>query len=340
MRLAGSGRLIVIAVLLVLLGGYTAFWFFVAARIENGFGEWAESLRPHNVDLSWRTIEVGGFPLAFRVEAQEVLLRDPALAERAEVRVSRLSATAHPWNFRAWRLAAPDGLTATVGPPERAGAKLAARQATGMVSPGADGGATVQIALDEAALDAGVRVTARQLELSLSLPERPPQSADQRTLATVLTVRDVSVPGVPSPLRNRLDEMTIAAALMGPVPTAPPREAATAWRDAGGTVELDRAVLRWGTLAITGSGTAALDAELQPIGAFSAAIEGYDELMAALVAAGRLRQSDAGLARMALGFLARPGSGGRPQITAPFTIQDGQMLLGPVKLGPAPRIPW
>ena len=43
---------------------------------------------------------------------------------------------------------------------------------------------------------------------------------------------------------------------------------------------------------------------------------------------------------MALGFLAKPGPDGRPQIVAPFTIQDGQMLLGPVKLGPAPRISW
>ena len=86
--------------------------------------------------------------------------------------------------------------------------------------------------------------------------------------------------------------------------------------------------------------TMALDAELQPIGAFSGAIEGYDELMAALVAAGRLRGSDAGLARMALGFLAKPGAGGRPQIATSLTIQDGQMLLGPIKLGPAPRISW
>lgn len=340
MRLARSGRLIVIAVLVVILGGYSAFWFFVAGRIENGIGEWAESLRPHNVDLSWRTIRVGGFPFSFRADAQEVLLRDPALAEPAEVRVPRLSAEAHSWNFRVWRLTAPEGLTATFGPPDKTVAKLTAREATGMVAPNGDAGATVQIGLDDMALDAGMRVAARDIELSLSLPPHPPQSADERAIAVVLAVRDVTMPVVPAPLRNPLDEITFAAALMGPVPAAPLRKAASAWRDAGGTVELERVAVRWGTLAVTGSGTAALDAELQPIGAFSGAIEGYDELMSALVAAGRLRPGDAGLARMALGFLAKPGPGGRPQITAPFTIQDGQMLLGPVKLGPAPRIPW
>jgi hypothetical protein len=340
MRLPGYGRLIVVAVLVLILGGYSAFWFVVAGRIENGIGEWAESLRPHNVDLSWRAIRVGGFPLAFRAELRDALLRDPALAQPAEIRVPRLSAAAHPWNFRAWRLAAPDGLTAALGPPENPLVKLTARKGTGMVAPHPDGGANVQIGLDEAAVDAGVRVVAHQAELSLSLPQHPPQSPDERAIAVALALRDVTVPVVPAPLRNPLDEVAFAASLMGPVPAAPPRQAAAAWRDAGGTIEIERVALRWGTLAITGSGTMALDAELQPIGSFSGAIEGYDELMSALVTAGRLRAGDAGLARMALGFLARPGAGGRPQIATSLTIQDGQMLLGPVKLGPAPRIPW
>ena len=96
MRLHRSGMLILAAVLVVVFGGYSAFWFIVAGRIENGIGEWAESLRPHNVDLSWRTIRIGGFPLSFRAEAKEVLLRDPALTKPEEVRVPRLSAAARP----------------------------------------------------------------------------------------------------------------------------------------------------------------------------------------------------------------------------------------------------
>ena len=100
MRLPRYGRLIAAALLVVVLGGYSAFWFIVAGQIENGIGEWAESLRPHNVDLSWRTIRVGGFPLAFRAELQEALLRDPAFIEPTEIRVPRLEASAYSWNFR------------------------------------------------------------------------------------------------------------------------------------------------------------------------------------------------------------------------------------------------
>jgi hypothetical protein len=53
-----------------------------------------------------------------------------------------------------------------------------------------------------------------------------------------------------------------------------------------------------------------------------------------------MRAGDARLARLALTMLAKAGPDGRPQISTSFTIQNGQMFLGPAKLGPAPRIPW
>jgi hypothetical protein len=84
----------------------------------------------------------------------------------------------------------------------------------------------------------------------------------------------------------------------------------------------------------------ALDSDLQPMGAVSGAVEGYDELMNALVAAGRMKASDARLARIGLAMLAKAGPSGRPAITASFTVQNGEMFLGPAKLGAAPKIPW
>ena len=113
-----------------------------------------------------------------------------------------------------------------------------------------------------------------------------------------------------------------------------------AWRDAGGTVKLDNLELRWGGLGATATGTLALDRELQPIGGFSGAIEGYDRVLQALVVAGRLPAGDAGLAQLALTLLAKAGPDGRPQIATSFTIQNGQMFLGPARLGPAPRLAW
>jgi hypothetical protein len=326
--------------LLIVLGGYSAFWFIAAGRVEAELGPWAQSLRAQNLDLSWQKVRVGGFPLSFRIELSAARLRNGAEARGGELQLPLLTGSTRPWNFRVWSLAAPQGLSATAGPPDAALLKLTAPSATGSVTVGAEGGASLWLALSRPAVDFGVRLAAEDADLWLSLPPRPPQTHLEATIGVALDLRGLNLPTVPAPFHDPVDEIAFGVTLKGPLAAAPPRLAAAAWRDAGGTLELDHFAAHWGGLRVTGSGTAALDAELQPMGAFSAAIAGYDELMTALVAAGRLRESDARMARLALTMLAKAGPDGRPEIATSFAIQNGQMFLGPAKLGKAPRISW
>ena len=328
------------AALLVIGGGYTAFWFVAAGQIEDGIRQWAQAQRAQNLDLSWEAMRVGGFPFAFRAELRGALLRDRSGTPSGEVRVPLLEAGTRPWNFRVWRLAAPAGISALTDPAEHPTATAEAHSATGSVAVGADGGAAIWLGLGEPAADAGVRLAAQQADLWLNLPPHSPQTHTESAAGVALQLRGVTLPAAPAPLRNPLDEVSLGITLMGAVPAQPLRQAAAAWRDAGGTLELDHFALRWGMLGITGSGTLALDSDLQPTGAFSGAVEGYPELMAALVAAGRMRAGDAQLAGLALAMLSRAGPDGKPQIATSFTLQNGQMYLGPAKLGPAPRISW
>ncbi len=336
--------LAVAVLLLALSGAYTAYWFVAAGRIEDGFGQWAGSLRAQNLDLSWTALRVRGFPLAFRVELSKARLRPDgaggAAIPAAEARMPLLSGSARPWNFRVWHLAAPDGLSATAGPSGGPSATLTAQAASGSLAVGAAGGATLWLDLSQPSADPGVRLAARDAELWLNLPTHKPQTDSERAIGIALVLHEVTLPIVPAPFRNPLDEIALGITVKGAVPAAPPLQAATAWRDAGGTLELDHFAVRWDSLAITGSGTVALDPDLQPIGAFSGGIEGYDELMTALVAAGRMRAADARLARFALAMLTKAGPDGRPEIATSFTIQNGEMYLGPAKLGKAPRITW
>ena len=324
--------------LLVLLCGlYAGFWFVAASRIADGFTQWAQSQRAQNLDLSWRSIAVRGFPLAFAVELSEARLRaGPANAPGGELTVPRLSAVARPWNFRRWELVAPVGLGANAGP-----VGLRSASAVGSLAVGGEGGVAAWLRLTDPSADAGVRLAARELDLWLTLPARPPEQHDAPAFGVALDLRQLTVPNAPAPFPNPVDEIAFGITVMGAIPAAAtPRQAAAAWRDAGGTVELDHLSLHWGALAISSLGTLALDRELQPIGGLSGAIEGYEALMSALVASGRIRAGDARLARLALAMLAKSGPGGQPQITTSFTIQNGQMFLGPARLGPAPRIDW
>jgi hypothetical protein len=329
------------AVLLVAIcGAYSGFWFVVAGRLEDGVTQWAQSLRAQNLDLSWRSIRVGGFPLASRVTLSEARLRDLAAAPKGEVRVPLLSGSASAWNFRVWQLTAPEGLSGTANLAAGAAVKVTARAASGSVSVADEGGGTLWLSVSEPAADVGGGLAARDADLWLILPSHQPQTHSDRAVGIALDVRGLSLPAVPAPFRNPVDEVSLGVTVMGEIPAAPARQAAASWRDAGGTLELDHVSLRWGALTIRGSGTVALDADLQPIGGFSAAVEGYDELLKALVAAGQIRAGDARLAQLALGMLAKAGPDGRPEIATSFTIQNGEMYLGPAKLGKTPRIVW
>jgi hypothetical protein len=334
------GIIIAVLLLIVAAGGYTAFWFIVAGKLKEGFAQWADSARAQKLDVSWQRVRVGGFPLAFTIELTDPVLRDEAINPPTEIRMPRLSGRAHPWNFRVWHLSAPQGLNAIAGSKEKPVATVSVGAATGAVSAMADGGATIWLGLDGPQVKSTEQIGARNADFWLISPPHSPATHSDSNLALAADLHQVTLPQAPSAFRNLLDEVAFGVTIKGAIPAGPPRQAATAWRDEGGTAELDNLTLRWGQVVVTGSGTLALDGDLQPIGGFSGAVEGYEELMNALVAAGRIKASDARLARIGLAMLAKAGPDGRPAITTSFTIQNGEMFLGPAKLGPAPSINW
>ncbi len=339
----GCGSLVGLAagaLLLVAAGGYTAFWFIAATRLEDRLGQLAQLLRPHKVDLSWQRLQVGGFPLALRVDIGGLELRDRAPPAASVMRLAQLIAAAAPWNLFAWHLAAPDGVAIAAGSGPAPIATIAARTASGTLLLPPAGGARAWFDLQEPHADSRITLAAQNARLWLILPPHPPQSDEDPALGFAVDAHRLSLPALPPPFRNPLDELAFGVTVRGPVPTAPPRQAAAAWRDAGGTADIDHVALRSGRLTIGGSGTVALDRDLQPEGAFSLAIEDYPALLDALVAEKRLTRDDARLAGLALALLARRGPDGKPEIRTSLSMQNGKMFLGPVAIGPAPHIAW
>ena len=337
--------LIGVAILIVgAVGLYTAYWLIAAERLKDGAALWAQSARAQGLAVSWRSISVGGYPFSFAVRLEEPRLRDEAMTPLAELVAPVLRASARPWDLNLWRMAARQGLVATLGGAGQTLARATADAATGGVSVAPDGAVTIWLALDrmstEAASVPGGRAAVDTAYGWLLLPARPPQSHSERYLGFGADLYQIRVPGAPTPFDRTIDNLTIVLTVNGMIPGGPLRQSAQAWRQSGGAIELDNFRLFWDALAITGTGTVALDRELQPTAAFSAVIAGYDSLLTALVGAGKVRPSDAGLAKVALAMRAKPGPDGRLSISTSFTIENGEMYLGPVKLGKAPRIPW
>jgi hypothetical protein len=329
-----------LAVLIAAASAYTGFWWVAADKIKAGAIEWAQSVRQQKIDVSWQTIRVAGYPLSFRLELGGVAVHDGAMSPAGDFRAPNVSASIRPWDFHVVSLTVPDGLKVTLGPEGARTARLTADSGTGAVAVGSDGGATIWFTLHETKTYFGTEVAARTADGWIILPVREPAAHTESGPAIAALLRGVVVPVAVPGLAKMIDDLGFALTVKGAFPNGPARQAAAAWRDAGGTVELDSFHLRWGDLVVNGSGTLALDGDLQPMGGFSGGIAGFDQLLGALAAAGRIKENDARIARMALAMLARTGANGQPELSTSLTIQNGQVFLGPAKLGPAPRINW
>jgi hypothetical protein len=333
--------LVVAAVLLVLLGAYTAYWWIVASRISDGITAWAQTERAAKVDISWQKVGVTGFPFFWRIKLENAVLRDGRLTPSPEVRLPAVSAIARPWDFGKWELLAPQGVSATIaGGGERPPLQMGAHTAIGMLAVDPQAGTNLWANLQDISVEAGAKVPISSASAWVTLPAKPPQSHAEPTLGVALDLRQVQLPSMTSVLNDTIDELAIGVTLKGAVPSGKLAQAVAEWRDAGGTVELDNLHLDWGGVGANASGTIALDRDLQPVGGVSGAIEGYDKILIGLVQSGRMRADAAGLARLALAVLARAGPDGRPEIKTAFTIQNGEMFLGPAKLGKAPHFTW
>jgi hypothetical protein len=329
------------AALLVLLGAYSTYWVIVARGIEHEIAVRAQSMRERQVDVAWQAIGIAGFPIEFRVDLTNAALRDRSLVPAPELRVPALFASAAPWDLDDWRLVAPGGLSADLaGAGGRPPLQLTADSVDGAVAFAPAIGGRLWLRLQNASADIGEKVDVGAADAWITLPARPPRQHTEPNFGIAADMHAVQLPLAARALGETIDELAFGLTVKGALPSGNLVQSVAAWRDAGGTVELDNLALKWGELGATATGTMALDQDLQPIGGFSGAIEGYDRIIRALVQAGRMRPGEAGLAQLALTMLAKAGPDGRPQIATSFTIQNGQMFLGPAKLGPAPRLAW
>ncbi|MGE0260257.1 MAG: DUF2125 domain-containing protein [Alphaproteobacteria bacterium] len=331
---------VVLVLLLVLFGGYTALWFYVSSRMADEIAQWAGEQRLHRRDVSWDKLRMGGYPLAFSVTANEVRFRDLMPGRAGEIKAPLIEASTRPWNFRSWAIDAPSGLTAIGGPADAPRVRLTSQSASGSVAIDAGRDIAVTVDLQHPAFENGERVAARAAIVSASLPQEPARSHADASLGLAIAAYDLQVPGLPAPFRGAINELAFDIRMLGPIPDLPLREAAAAWRDAGGTIEVEKIAARSGDFAVTGSGTVALDREMQPEAAFSGSVRGYDRLIAGLSEIGVLPLGGSVLATVGLSLLAKPAADGHPQIKTSFTIQNGEMSLGPIKLGNAPHIEW
>ncbi|MCH2393257.1 DUF2125 domain-containing protein [Oceanibaculum sp.] len=333
-------RSFLIAAFLVILGtAYAAYWHLMAYRLEQGIERWAEQQRAQGVEAGWRELTFDGFPLQFRARLSAPRLIQERGGNAWSWQAESLTLEALPWQLHKIAFTSDGKQAALLN-----GRELAFDRAEGTLSLDGSGRiAEADATLSRLALAPGAGLqgaTAETLRLAARLPEEAPRGHTDPGLFVEADLSGLAIASRQAlPVEGPAD-LSFRATLMGALPTPPDRTRLAAWRDAGGTLEIESLSLDWAPLSLDASGTLALDPALQPVGALSATLSGHGPLLQRLVAMGWVRPQDASIAAVAFGLLEKPGSDGRPTLNAPVTVQDGFLYIGPARLAPVPRIAW
>ena len=324
---------------LLAFGGLAAYWFWAAGQVEAAIAQWTEEQRARGYEIDYRGPELGGFPVRLTVGFSE-----PRVAAPQGWRWSggAIAGQAAFWEPRILRLDLP--LEQTLSAEWRGHRRefaLSAAAAHGRVHLGREGwleAATVE--MERVVLsEAGGRTLGAET-LRYQATRRPPtlEGVDDWTLLLSGETRGVALPeGTPSPLGRRVERLAFDAALIGiapgVTPGGDPAAALALWRDSGGLLEVQDVTLAWGPLDATASGTATLDQQLRPQGAFTAKIRGLPEVLEALAGQGLIKPGVAfALQLTAMTLATRDGADERPVVELPITLQEGLFYLGPVAL--------
>lgn len=331
---------------LIAAAALSAFWFIGAGLVRQNIEGWAAEWRTGGNTLSYRTLEITGFPLVFRARIEAPVIGRADGAAPWQWRAPEIKATLAPWQgrrvdgvelkgthrIRLTARGAPVALVAT------------AAEALGGIEVGPEANiGTLELAGVELAPEEGQeRVTIDKATIHGFRSLAPNPGHLSPTIAAIVRLEGVILPEPePGPLGPRVERLRLEASVMGPLSAEFNREAFAAWRDNGGTVELRELILRWGPLALAAKGTLALDEKMQPMGALTATVAGFIETLDALAAAGAVKGRDADTAKVLFALLATPPQpGAPPELTLPLTIQERKVSIGPVALFTLRPIRW
>jgi len=332
---------ILLAALLALLTAvYTGWWLSASGRLRDAALAWIDQRKAEGFRLDHGTPARAGFPLSLGVRFPDVEAAPPGAGwswRSADVRllaplIGRRAPTVFLEGEQA--LAIPDGLAGGRGRRFAGGADRLALT----LDPQADGALARLTVRQLAMAEGGDGFVVGDLDLLVS---KPTAGEGDSAGALSLEADGVRLPAAAATALGReVSRVELRARLIGAIEPPFGPAAVKAWRDGGGTVEIDRLRCDYGSVNLEADGTLALDVRGQPIGAFATHVQGWQAALDSLAAAQAIPAHTAAAAKILMRGLAR-GNGERGgTLSAPLSLQDRTLSLGPVPLLRLPEVPW
>ena len=334
-----------IALLIALGTAYTGYWFWLARTVKENLALWVDQQRATGYRISYSADEPVGYPLSIQVALSGVTIDSPPGQSAWRLDSASKILRIAPWAPLSLRIVDGDV-------PAACNLRWAAAGRNyGMSIDGMD--LTIRLttegdlpAINISGKSIGVteqgRAIAGLTQPSGSVDLLPATSDTQSSAEFLFSAHgiDFVAPAQSDSKTVETYDWVVAGQIKGPVPLAPLPEALAAWSSEGGHLELTQFNANWeATTTVSGDGTVALDRRLQPVGAFSAVVRGYDAAVDAAVARGVMMPAQGTAVKLWLNAHAEKDERGL-KVTLPLTIQDGFVSMGSIKLAQVPPIAW
>lgn len=320
--------------------GYSGYWWVGATAKEQAIRGWLDQQRAAGREVSTDGIEVTGYPNRF-----DTILRDVSYADPAEG-----WAWTAPW-FEILALSYKPNHVIAVWPPSQAvrfrGERISVD--SDRIRGSLRFAPSTSLALRETRIEfTGVTLHSERGwraslgEGQVALRESPGEDAPENGYDLSLKAQTMHLP---APLRERLDPdeslpATLASADIRATPVFDRPLDRHAGADGGPrltAVTVEDATLVWGRMELTASGRLEADDQGLARGQLKITARDWKRMLTVAVDAGLVPENSADTLRNVLGMMARVGGNG-DRISVTLAFSDGMTRLGPVPLGPAPRL--
>jgi len=332
--------------LAALLGAaYTGYWFWLAQTFEQNLVLWVDQQRAMGYRMAYASDGPHGYPLAVEIGLDDIVIESPPGQSAWRLSTASKVLSVSPWAPLSLRISdggerVPCNVQWTSGGRDYDiavdGIGTTLRLSTQGDLP------AIRISGDSVDVRENGKTIAGIIQPSGSVDFLPAMSHTESSVEFRLSARGIDFQAFfPADAKtDQTHDWLLAGQVKGPVPFGPLPTALAAWSNDGGRIELTQFNANWeAATEVSGDGTIALDQRLQPVGAFSAVVRGYNEAVDATVARGVMTPAQGTAVKLWLNARAEKDERGF-KVKLPLTIQDGFLSMGPIKLAQVPRIAW
>lgn len=328
-------RALLLAILIV-AALWSGYWFIGSRALERGVDQWFAAQTAQGITAERTDVAVMGFPNRFDLTVTEPRLADPrrGLSWKAPF-VQVFAMTWKPWHLIA---ALPD--RQTVGLPGQTVEVTSSRlRGSIVVTPGTDltlERSTVEGDNIRLASDRGWAAAAARFLLATRRDAEDAASHEVFFEATSITPDQAFRMGLKpvSDLPELIDRARVDGRLAF---SAPIDRFAAQTQPRIQRIDLREAALQWGGLSLSAKGSIAAGPQGLAEGRIDLRVAPWRDLVPVLVAAGLVTPEVAPTVERAMELLAQQGAD--PDVLeVPLVLGQGRMALGPIPLGPAPRM--